>query len=118
MIDDRAYTTDYYLYRASVVSSDTGEQSVEYVAVAPPNGITFTCIFYPVGETPFRIGPEGIDVDADAVMLVPHSRTIYAEHKGQQPDRVRIDDTDYIVRKVYDAGGRGMFKVVTLEERR
>jgi len=112
MPDDRMFTGTYDLYRPTVSTSASGDQSV-----ALPNTPTAArerCLFFP-SPAAFSQGPVGVDIDFDAVMLVPSANNIRPSDKDEQPDHVRIGCEEFVVKIVWNASGRGQFKRVLLE---
>ncbi len=116
MFDDRAFTDTYDLYRPTVETDSAYEQTV-----TRPDTATSTdnpCLFFPQGRPTFGVGAQGIDIEFDAVMLFPASDTLKPADRDDQPDYVKVNDTFYAVRSVWNAGNRGLYNVALLRESR
>jgi len=112
MPDDRMFTGTYDLYRPTVSTSTSGDQSI-----ALPESATYSdqkCLFFP-SPAAFSQGAVGVDIDFDASMLVPFANDIRPSDRNEQPDHAKIGGEEYVVKIVWDASGQGQFKRVLLE---
>jgi len=112
MPDDRMFTGTYDLYRPTVSTSTSGDQSIALPETATATGER--CLFFP-SPAAFSQGAIGLDIDFDAVMLVPSANSIRPSDRNEQPDHVKIGSEEYVVKIVWDASGQGQFKRVLLE---
>lgn len=116
MFDDRTFAETYDLYRPTRAVSGSGRQ-----VVYEPDDATASdqpCLFFDSPMQAFSQTRFGVEITPDAVMLIPYSATLYPIARGDAPDHVVVDSRRFVVRAVYDAAGRGLYKVALLEERR
>jgi len=116
MYDSRMFSDSYDLYRPTITTSDTGEQTVTEPGTATSAGLR--CLFRPKGAQVTGITEIGMDGDYDALLLVPATQTIYPDGKNTQPDHVKVGERYFVVQKVWNAANQGLFKIVLLTERR
>ena len=112
MPDIRAFTDIYDLYRPTVSISTSGDQSI-----ALPESATLTaqpCMFFP-SPAAFGQGGIGLEIDFDAVMLVPASNDIRPTDRDEQPDHVKIGGEEFVVKIAWNAAGQERFQRVLLE---
>lgn len=115
MIDERSFSDSYDLYRPTSATSETGVQSRTVPTTATSSGNL--CLFFP-GAQALHVTSIAIRGEFDAVMLVPYSTDLKPFSAGDLPDEVEVLGERYTVLRVWDASGRMLFKVATLQQRK
>lgn len=114
MFDSRFFADTYDLYRPTVTTAATGEQSISEPAT--PTASAQPCHYVP-HPSAWRPMPAGLDLEYDAVMFVPAAYVLRPAQRGQQPDVVEISGRRYVVMACWNAGGAGLYNRVPLKER-
>jgi len=114
-MDARFFSDSYDLYRPTVTTGDSGEQTV-----ADPDAATASdqpCRYFP---TPGQVTPgeTGLTLEYDAVILYPSAQTLRPEKFGQQPDHVEIDGRKFAVLIAWALAGQSYANKALLKERR
>lgn len=114
MFDARFYSDTYDLYRPTITTGASGNQTWAEPESATSEGNA--CKFFDGALPGFMVDNLGIDQDYDATMLIPATQTLLPAKRGDQPDHVHTDSRKWVVLAVYDAAGQNLYKLVLLRE--
>ena len=115
MFDSRFFSDAYDLYRPTVVTSDSGEQTISNPATA--TATAQPCRWFPTPGR-LRVTDTGIDMDYDAVLLYPNAQTLRPEQHGQQPDHVKVSGREYVILAAWPMAGATHGKKALLREKK
>ncbi len=114
-MEDRFYTDQYDLYRPTVATSSSREQSLTVPDTATTESLR--CLYFPTPGR-FQQRATGIDLEYDAVLLVPDSHDLRPSKLGEQPDQIEIDSRRYDVLICWPMAGKTLGKKALLKETR
>jgi len=113
MPDQRQFTGSYDLYRPTVATSGTGEQSLSVPGT--PEASDQPCLFFP-DPGKMSLGEAGVEIDYDAVLITPAGQDIRPADKTSQPDQIVVGARRFVVRAYWDASGRSVVGKALLSE--
>jgi len=102
MYDSRNFPQSYDLYRPTLSVSETGVQSRAVPDVATV--LAQPCKLFPAPSRAAS-GPDGVDMDYDAVLLAPAGADLQPAQNGQQPDVIAVSGRRYSVLAVWPLCG-------------